>query len=60
MLLWKSCGKCGGDVSFDPERHGVEVFCLHCGSRKFFTAAEMRALSSRTPSVQIITDRRTA
>ncbi len=60
MLLRKSCGKCGGVVTFNQERHGVEVYCLHCGGRKFFTAAQMRALGSRTPSVQMVPDRRTA
>lgn len=48
MIKFKACGRCGGDVYFNADRRGVDVYCLQCGSRRFFSPEEMRALTART------------
>lgn len=45
MIKFKACGRCGGDVYFNADRRGVDVYCLQCGSRRHFTIDEMRALT---------------
>lgn len=46
MIKFKACGRCGGDVYFNADRRGVDVYCLQCGSRRHFSAEEMRALTA--------------
>ncbi|MCH7906069.1 MAG: hypothetical protein IIC92_06140 [Chloroflexi bacterium] len=48
MIKFKACGRCGGDVYFNADRRGVDVYCLQCGSRRFFSPEEMRALNAQT------------
>ena len=50
MIKFKACGRCGGDVHFNPDRHGVEVYCLQCGVRRRFTSEDMRALATAAPA----------
>ncbi len=55
MILFKSCGRCAGDVHVDASPYGVEVFCLQCGSRRFLMPGDMESLvrSARSPSVPV-------
>ena len=45
MIKFKACGRCGGDVYFSADRRGVDVYCLQCGSRRFFSSEEMLSLT---------------
>lgn len=45
MIKFKACGRCSGDVYFNVDRRGVDVYCLQCGSRRFFTPEDMRDLT---------------
>ena len=47
MIKFKACGRCEGDVYFNADRRGVDVYCLQCGSRRFFTHDDMRDLSAK-------------
>ena len=47
MIKFKGCGRCGGDVYFNADRRGVDVYCLQCGSRRFFSPEDMRALTEQ-------------
>jgi len=45
MIKFKGCGRCPRDVYFNADRRGVDVYCLQCGSRRFFTHEDMRDLT---------------
>jgi len=47
MIKFKACGRCEGDVYFNADRRGVDVYCLQCGSRRFFTHDAMRDLTAK-------------
>ena len=47
MIKFKGCGRCQGDVYFNADRRGVDVYCLQCGSRRFFTHEDMRDLTTQ-------------
>ena len=37
MIYLKSCPKCGGDVHFDYVNRLVDLTCLQCGKRDYFS-----------------------
>ena len=47
MIKFKGCGRCQSDVFFISDRRGVDVYCLQCGSRRFFTHEDMRDLTAK-------------
>ena len=48
MIKFRACGRCSGDVYFNADRRGVDVYCLQCGSRRFFSPEDMRSLTAQT------------
>ena len=56
MIKFKACGRCNGDVYFNVDRRGVDVYCLQCGSRRFFSPEDMRELTQQNVAVDQAAD----